>query len=285
MPLLVEQALPPNPVYNLTMFDSHDTTALGLRGRILEGETTFGCWLTLGSPLTAELVGEAGYDWALVDLEHGAGTEREALVQIQALGATRAAPLVRVESSARQRAGRVLDMGAAGVMFPRIECADEARAAAAALRYPPEGERGVASGCRAAGFGSDFDRYREWAESGILGVLQVENEPILSCLDEVAAIDGVDVLFVGPKDLSAALGVFGQLDHPRFLEALEAVVAACRNHGKSPGILFAPAEELPTYHDMGFRFLACGSDAGFVTGGARNTVAALHAALRMAGLS
>jgi 4-hydroxy-2-oxoheptanedioate aldolase len=271
-----------NPVYNFTMFDSHDTTARGLRERILEGETTFGCWLTLGSSITAELVGAAGYDWALIDLEHGAGTESEALGQIQALGATRAAPLVRVESSARQRAGRVLDLGAEGVMFPRIERADEARQAASALQYPPQGNRGVAAGTRATRFGSDFDRYREWAAKGIVGIVQVETEPILSCLEEVASVAGVDVLFVGPRDLSAALDVLGQLDHPRFLEALAAVLAACRKHGKSAGILFAEPSELPAYHEMGFRFLACGSDGGFVTGKARGTVAALRDSLQKA---
>ncbi len=267
------------PVYNLTMFDPHDTTVKNLRERVLEGETTFGCWLTLGSSITAELVGAAGFDWALIDLEHGAGTEREALGQIHALGPTPAVPLVRVESCARQRAGRVLDLGAEGVMFPRIERADEARQAASALRYPPQGDRGIAAGTRVARFGSDFDRYRDWAATGILGIVQVETEPILSCLEEVASVEGVDVLFVGPRDLSAALGIFGQLDHPRFLEALAAVVAACRNYGKSPGILFAQTSELPAYHEMGFRFLACGSDAGFVTGGARQTVAALNEAL------
>ena len=266
--------------YNLTMFDTHDTTTAGLRERVLGGETTFGCWLTIGSSITAELVGAAGYDWALIDLEHGAGNEREALGQIQALGPTRAVPLVRVESCVRLRAGRVLDLGAEGVMFPRIERADEARQAASALQYPPQGNRGVAAGTRVARFGSDFDLYREWAATGILGIVQVETEPILSCLEEVASIEGVDVLFVGPRDLSAALGVFGQLDHPRYLEALAAVVAACRNHGKSPGILFAQPSEFPAYHEMGFRFLACGSDAGFVSFGARQTVADLNEAFK-----
>ena len=267
------------------MFDTHDTTTAGLRERILGGEATLGCWLTIGSSITAELVGAAGYDWALIDLEHGAGTEREALGQIQALGPTRAAPLVRVESSVRQRAGRVLDLGAEGVMFPRIERAEEARQAVSALQYQPQGTRGVAAGTRVSRFGSDFDRYREWAAKGIVGIVQVETEPILSCLEEVASVEGVDVLFVGPRDLSAALGALGQLDHPRFLEALAAVVAACRNHGKSAGILFAQPSELPAYHEMGFRFLACGSDAGFVTGGARQTVADLNEALRDCGSS
>jgi 4-hydroxy-2-oxoheptanedioate aldolase len=251
-----------------------------LRQRILDGDTTLGCWLTLGSSLTAESVGRAGFDWALVDLEHGAGTESEAVGQIRTLLGTLAAPLVRVESSARQRAGRVLDFGAAGVMFPRIENADEARRVAAALRYPPEGIRGLASGTPAAGLGAHFDRYREWAASGIVGIVQVETAPILDCLDDVAAIDGIDVLFVGPKDLSMALGVFGESDHPSYVEALEAVVAACRKHGKSAGILLGQADEFATYHGMGFRFLGCGADGVFVSAGAAQTIAALQEAVK-----
>lgn len=253
-----------------------------LRQRILDGETTLGCWLTLGSSLTADSIGRAGFDWALVDLEHGAGTESEAINQIRALLGTDAAPLVRVESTARQRAGRVLDFGAAGVMFPRVEGADEARRAAAALRYPPEGIRGLAAGTPAAGLGTDFDSYREWAASGIVGIVQVETAPVLDCLDDVAAIDGVDVLFVGPKDLSLSLGVFGQFDHPSYVGALEAVVTACRKHGKCAGILLDQPDEFATYHGKGFRFLGCGSDGGFVSVTAARTIAVLRGAAKQA---
>lgn len=253
-----------------------------LRQRILDGETTLGCWLTLGSALTAESIGRAGFDWALVDLEHGAGTESEAVAQLRALVGTDAAPLVRVESSARQRAGRVLDFGAAGVMFPRVESADEVQLAAAALRYPPAGVRGLAAGPPATGLGADFDRYREWAASGIVGIVQVETVPVLDCLDDVAAIDGVDVLFVGPKDLSMSLGVFGEFDHPSYVEALEAVAAACLRHGKCAGILLDRPDQFATYHGKGFRFLGCGSDGGFVSAGAVRTLAALQEAVEQA---
>lgn len=246
-----------------------------LRQRIQRGETTFGCFLTLASPLTAEIAGAAGYDWVLIDLEHGSGTESEALYQIQALSATRAASLVRVESGVRQRAGAVLDMGAVGVMFPRIEDAAEAEQAVAGLRYPPDGIRGIAAGTRAAGHGVDLDGYRRWALDGIVGMVQVETLPMLDCLDEVAAIEGVDVLFVGPKDLSAALGVFGQFDHADYLAALEAVAAASRRHGKCAGIMLNSPAELQAHQEMGYRFFACGSDSGFISTGMRQTVAAL----------
>ncbi|MGK2925516.1 MAG: HpcH/HpaI aldolase family protein [Lysobacterales bacterium] len=250
-----------------------------LRNRVLNGDTTFGCWLTLASPLTAEIVGSAGFDWALIDLEHGSGTESEAAGQIVALAAARAASLVRVESGLRQRAGAVLDLGAAGVMFPRIENAATAGTAVAALRYPPRGTRGIAAGVRATGHGADFDTYREWAAEGVLGIVQVETLSILEELDAVAAIDGVDVLFVGPKDLSAALGVFGQFEHPDYLAALNAVANACHRQGKCAGILLNHPGELPAHRELGYRFLGCGSDGGFVTAGARRTAQALHAAI------
>ncbi len=262
------------PVYNSRMTNKNKNE--GLRDRALNGDTTLGCWLALGSSLTAEAIGNAGFDWALIDLEHGNGTESEAIHQMQALAATPAASLVRVESDARQRAGRVLDLGAHGVMIPRIETAEQARVAASALRYPPQGVRGLAAGGRAAGYGADFERYLEWANDGILGIIQIETETIMSSLDEVASIDGVDVLFVGPKDLSAALGVFGQFDNRTYLDAIEAVVKACRKHGKAAGILLGQAADFAPHHDMGFRFIGCGSDAGFVSGGAATTMSALR---------
>ena len=130
-----------------------------LKNRIRQGETLLGCWLNLGSSLTTELVGRAGFDWVLIDLEHGPGSEKDILYQLQALEHTPAAAVVRVESCERQRSHRVLDLGAEGVMFPRIKTVEEARLAARAMRYQPAGLRGVARMVRATGFGSDFQEY------------------------------------------------------------------------------------------------------------------------------
>ncbi len=241
-----------------------------LKQRLRQGEALNGCWLNLGSALTAEIVGLAGFDWVLIDLEHGAGGEKDVLHQLQALEHTTAAPIIRVESYERQRFHRVLDMGAEGVMCPRINNLEEAKQAVSALRYPPEGSRGVAKMVRATGFGKDFDAYKDGADDNILGVLQIETVEALDHLDAIASLDGVDVLFIGPADLSMALGIFGQFDHPTFKDALKATVNAAQQAGKATGILLFNPDDYPTYHDMGIRMIACGADATFVANGARS---------------
>lgn len=248
-----------------------------LKTRIRNGETLIGCWLNLGSSLTAEIVGLSGFDWVLIDLEHGAGSEQEVLRQLQALEHTPAASLVRVESHQRQRVHRMLDFGAEGVMCPRLRTPAEAQQAARALCYQPEGLRGVARMVRATHFGSEFDEYYANHKKDLVCVVQIETEEILGCLDDVAATDGVDVLFVGPLDLSIALGVYGQPEHPRFVDAIKATAAAAASAGKAGGILLQKPEDFERYHDFGYRFIACGSDSGFVQSGARGVAERLAA--------
>lgn len=241
-----------------------------LKKRVQNGETLHGCWLNLGSSLTAEIVGLSGFDWILIDLEHGAGTEKDLLAQLQALEATPAAVIVRVESSESQRIHRVLDMGAEGIMCPKVSNADEARKVVSGLHYPPHGHRGVAKMVRATQFAQNFDSYYQNSRENMLGVVQIETAEVLNHLDEVANIDGVDVLFIGPADLTMELGIFGQVDHPRFKEAVRETVNAAQKAGKATGILFFNPEEYHTYHQMGIRFIACGADATFVANGAQN---------------
>jgi len=248
-----------------------------LKKRIRRGETLIGCWLNLGSSVTAEIVGMAGFDWVLIDLEHGTGTEKDVLHQLQALEHTPAAAMVRVESCERQRFHRILDLGAEGIMCPRINNVEEAQRAASAMRYQPEGVRGVARMVRATNFGATAQDYLASSKDTLVGIVQVESEQVLNCLDDIAAIDGIDILFVGPSDLSMALGIFGQLDHPRFLDALKATAAAAKKAGKATGILMQSPEEFNKYHDLGFRFIACGADATFVASGARKMAGALRA--------
>lgn len=240
-----------------------------LKQRLKQGETLNGCWLNLGSSLTAEIVGRAGFDWVLIDLEHGAGTEADVLFQLQALEHTAAGALVRVESAEPQRIQRVLDMGAEGIMCPKINSPTDAQKVVNGLHYPPHGNRGIAKMVRASGFAQNFTPYYEESRDTILGILQIETAEVLNHLDEVAAIDGVDVLFIGPADLSMALGIFGQFDHPRFKEALKKTVDAAQRAGKATGILFFNPDDYQTYHDLGIRLIGCGSDATFVADGAR----------------
>ena len=130
-----------------------------LRKRLKAGEALLGCWLNLGSSVSAEIVGLAGFDWVLIDFEHGSGSEREVFYQLQGLEHTPASPIVRVESFERQRFHRVLDMGAEGVMCPRIKTVEEAKKASRALQYQPTGDRGVAMMIRANQYGRNFQKY------------------------------------------------------------------------------------------------------------------------------
>jgi len=250
--------------------------ASALKRRLTDDDTVLGCFLSLGSSLAGELMGNAGYDWALVDLEHGAGGETEALHQIQALSGTDAAVIVRVESNARQRAHRVLDMGAHGIMFPHIDTAEEACAAAAAMRYPPLGVRGVAFSNRACEYGSNFRPYLEESSKALLTIVQIETREAVENVDAIAATPGVDVLFIGPSDLSHSYGVLAEFDHPDFVRAIDRTVAAAKRNRKSLGILLPKPTDFARYHDLGFRFIASGSDAVLLNNTARALVKSLR---------
>lgn len=247
-----------------------------LKERVRKGDTLFGCFLGLGSSLTAEIMGMAGYDWALIDLEHGAGDERETLYQLQALEHTSAAGIVRVESNARQRAHRVLDLGAHGIMFPRIDNAGDARDAVAAMRYPPDGVRGVAIANRACEFGAAFRPYMQRSAESLLCIVQIETQSSVQNVAEIAAVDGVDVLFIGPSDLSQSLGIFCEFKHPLFVSAVHRIAEAAHNHRKVLGILLPKPDDFDLYHELGFRFIASGADGPLLANAARSAVGKLH---------
>jgi 4-hydroxy-2-oxoheptanedioate aldolase len=247
-----------------------------LKARLRNKEAVIGCWLNLGSAVTAEIVALAGFDWVLIDLEHGAGGEQDVIAQLQAISATPTAALVRVESHDKRRIHRVLDMGAEGVICPHIDDALQAREAVDGIRYPPHGSRGVAKMVRATGFGKDFNAYYAQSNDEILGVMQVESPEALLHLDEIAAMDGVDVLFIGPADLSMSLGIFGQFDHPLFVDAVNATVAAAERAGKATGILLFNPDDYARYFELGIRMIACGADATFVAEGSRTMASRLQ---------
>jgi len=246
-----------------------------LKQRLKSGETLNGCWLNLGSAVTAEIVGLSGFDWVLIDLEHGAGSEAVTLSQIQALEHTGAGVIVRAESNEPQRIHRVLDMGAEGVMCPKVQNPEGALKVVKGIHYPPFGNRGVAKMVRATQFGLNFNEYYQKSRDQILGIVQIETKEVLNHLDEVAALDGVDVLFIGPADLTMELGIFGQFDHPDFIDAVNKIIIAAKKADKAVGILFFNVDDYQKYHQLGIRFLACGADATFVADGARNMAAKL----------
>jgi 2-keto-3-deoxy-L-rhamnonate aldolase RhmA len=245
------------------------------RDRVLAGERLFGCWSGLGSPLAAEIAARAGFDWILVDLEHGAAAEGDLLAHLTAIEVTGAAALVRPQSGERLRIGRALDLGAAGIVIPRLDSATEARQAVSFLRYPPDGIRGLALLTRGARLGAVAHADIATVSRDIVGIVQVESPGALRDAVEIAAIDGVDVLFVGPTDLSHSLGIPGRFGEEAYQAALRSVVAACRANGKAAGILLYDPASYQPHLELGFTFIGLGADARFVADGAR-------AALRVA---
>ncbi len=245
------------------------------RSRVRSGETLIGVFSDLASPLAAELNGRAGFDWTIIDLEHGAATEADLLALLYAVGSTPMVPFVRVPSAERLRVGRALDLGAAGIMLPQLQSADEVREAVRYLRYPPVGARGIALRTRGADMGAlghgDIARV---VNERIVGIVQIEAAQMVEDADEIAAMDEVDVLFVGPADLSHNLRVPGRFDEPVYQDALRTVVEACQRHGKSAGILVYDASAFQPHHDLGFRFIGLGSEGSFVSSGARAMLAA-----------
>jgi 2-keto-3-deoxy-L-rhamnonate aldolase RhmA len=246
----------------------------GLRRRIHAGETLFGTFLGLASPISAEICARAGFDWVIVDLEHGSGTESDLLTSLLAIGTTSATALVRPQSAERLRIGRALDLGAHGLMIPRVDVPDQAREAISFMRFPPDGVRGLALSTRGAGLGERTHADVRGINDHLVGIIQIESPSAVERASEIAALDGADVLFVGPTDLSHSLGVPGQFTSPVYLTALETVVTAANGAGKATGILLRDIGALPRHLELGFRFIALGSDDAFVAQGARAMVQA-----------
>jgi 2-dehydro-3-deoxyglucarate aldolase/4-hydroxy-2-oxoheptanedioate aldolase len=195
---------------------------------------------------------------------------------LMAIESTGAAAMVRPQSGERLRIGRALDLGATGIMVPRLESADEAREAVGFLRYPPAGVRGVALRTRGAGLGTVAHADVGQINDRIVGIVQIESAGALREADAIAATDGVDVLFVGPADLSHSLGVPGQFGHKTYLAALDAVIDACNAHGKAAGILVYDTAVVPELLELGFRFVGIGADGALVSAGAYAALAAVR---------
>lgn len=224
-----------------------------------------GTFLGLGSVASSEVCAAAGLDWVLVDLEHGAGHEQQVGAIVTAAGGYGTATLVRVEQPERIRIGRVLDAGAAGIMAPRVSRLDEVARIAECLHYPPRGVRGVASYNRAARWTLEVDELDRADERAAL-IVQIETPGALAAVEQIAAHPDVDALFVGPQDLSYALGCPRDFAHPDFRDAVERVARAANAAGKPAGMLVGGAEAAAGWVAAGFRFLAIGSDATLLAG-------------------
>lgn len=241
----------------------------------LKTDLLAGTFLNLGSAVSVEIAASCGFDWLLLDLEHGSGSFDSLRGQLLAAASHRTPAIVRIPSIDADLVKFVMDSGAAGVMFPYVPDAAEAARAVSITKYPPVGARGVAQVIRATEYGRNWKSYLSEANEKSLVVVQIETPEASRQAHEMASVPGVDVLFVGPMDLSVNLGHPGDFTPPDFIGHLKTVIDACRCHGKTPGILSRP--ELADQHrQLGFRFLALGSDSGAVMQGLQQNLSVLR---------
>ncbi len=241
----------------------------------LEREVLAGTFLNLGSAAAIEISAGTGFDWLLIDLEHGSGSFADLRSQLLAARGGTAAPIVRIRSVDPDIVKFVMDSGAAGIMFPYISTAEQAKKAVDAMKYPPLGNRGVAGIIRATDYGRNWNTYFREANERSLTVVQIETPEAVAAAAEIASVPGIDVLFVGPLDLSVNMNTPGDFTTPAFNDALRSVVESCRKAGRIAGILSRP-ELVDLHREMGFQFLALGSDSGAIVAGMQQNLKAIR---------
>ena len=234
-----------------------------------------GTWLMSASPIVAEAIGHAGFDWGVVDMEHAPLDMREVVHLLQAIAGTRMVPVVRVPWNDATTIKRVLDAGAQTLLVPFVQNAEEARRAVAATRYPPQGIRGMAEMGRASRFGTVPDYFNS-ANASVAVIVQLETPQAIAQLEAIAAVEGVDALFLGPADLSGAMGHVGQLTHPAVMELMASSARRCKALGKPLGTVGGTAEVVAQYRAMGMDFVAIASDLGLLMRAAQAAVKALR---------
>lgn len=235
-------------------------------------ERQIGLWSGLASPIAAEILAGAGFDWIVIDGEHAPNDISTLLPQLQAMRGGAAEPVFRVPWNEPVIIKRALDVGARSLLIPFVQNAEEARKAVAATRYPPLGIRGVAVTPRATDYGR-IQGYHRNAHLDTCVLVQLETKAALKEIEAVAAVEGVDGIFIGPSDLAAAFGHLGNPTHPDVQAAIKDAGARIRAAGKSAGMLTGNADDAEALFDLGFNFTAVGSDVGILARGAENLAA------------
>ena len=233
-----------------------------------EGRPQIGLWLALASPVTAELCGGAGFDWLLIDGEHAPNDIPMMMAQLQALAASPSHPIVRIPIGDSTLIKQVLDIGAQTVLVPMVESGTQANMLARAMRYPPQGMRGVGA---VLGRVSDYGRIADYvtrANDEVCLLLQIESRAGLAAIDDIAGTDGVDGVFIGPADLAADMGHLGNPDAPEVKAAVEEAIARILSHGKAAGILTGDKGFARRCLELGATFVAVGHDVGLLGGAA-----------------
>jgi 4-hydroxy-2-oxoheptanedioate aldolase len=234
-----------------------------LKRAVLEGKTQIGIWSSLASHISAEILAGSGFDWVLLDTEHTPNELTMVHQELQAMMTGTASPVVRPAWNDPVIIKRLLDVGVQNLIVPYVQTPEEARRAVASTRYPPDGIRGVAVNVRASRYG----RVREYERSAgaeMCVIVQIETPTALDNLEAIAAVDGVDGLFIGPSDLAAGLGYLGQNRHPDVRAVIETAIGRIKATGKCPAILAPVEEDARHWLSVGARFVAVGSDLGLL---------------------
>lgn len=241
---------------------------LTFRDQLAEASRTqFGVWVCSGSALVAEICAGAGLDWLLIDMEHAPNGLESTLAQLQAVAASPTTPLVRVPSGDAVTIKQVLDLGAQNLLVPMISSADEARDVVAATRYPPHGRRGVGNALARSGRWNRIDDYLRTAADHVSVFVQIETAAGVEAAADIAAVDGVDGVFVGPSDLAASMGLIGQQAHTDVVAAVHRTFAAVRSAGKPVGVNAFDPSVADAYVEAGASFVLVGADVALLARG------------------
>ncbi|MEM8537462.1 MAG: HpcH/HpaI aldolase/citrate lyase family protein [Pseudomonadota bacterium] len=247
-----------------------------LKAQLCDGKLQHGIWLSSGTPVLAEIAGNAGFDWCLIDGEHGPNTVSEMLPQLQALAISGTPAVVRVANADDWMIKQVLDLGCHTVLVPMVDTAEKAQAMARAMRYPPAGTRGMGAVlARASAFGSIAD-YATAANDQVCLLVQAESAAAVENIDAIAATEGVDGVFVGPADLSADMGYPGQPEHPEVEAAIDHLIARTVAAGKCAGIITFDQGRFAEYAAKGVTFLGVGGDLAVLNTALRGLAAKLR---------
>jgi 4-hydroxy-2-oxoheptanedioate aldolase len=233
------------------------------KAAIAAGKLQIGLWSSLCSNIAAEIIGDSGFDWILLDTEHSPNEIPDLLTQLQALQRGTATPIIRPAWNDAVLAKRCLDIGAQTLLFPYVQNAEEAKHAVASTRYPPRGIRGVSVAARASRYGRT-PGYLTKANDEICVLVQVETRTALDQLEAIAQVEGVDGVFIGPSDLAASLGHLGNPQHTDVQKAIEDGGRRLKEVGKPAGILTGNEEEARRYIAWGYLFVAVGADVGLL---------------------
>jgi len=237
------------------------------KSRLKKGEPQIGLWLGLADPYCAELAANAGFDWLLIDGEHAPNDLRSTLGQLQAIAPYPSQPIIRPVLGDAALIKQMLDVGAQTLLVPMVETSEQAQHLVKAVTYPPNGIRGVGSALARASRWNSITDYLDKADAEICLLVQVENQVGLSNLDEIAAVEGVDGVFIGPADLSAALGHRGNSGHPEVQRVIEDAILRVKKAGKAVGILSADENLARRYLELGATFVAVGVDTSVLMRG------------------